>query len=199
MCWRGNRKVPVQPTEVKRLKKLLKECKNSTENKRINIMIVYLWWKDNNKTSKILWVSKATVSKTIDRYIKDKKTFYKTNYKWKIETTERKQIKKEAKEIAEKMIENNENPDINWILRRINQKHQKEVLTYHWMWRILRKRHKYNYQKPFVKNKKQSKHAEKIVKWRLTKAVIEVQMEENIDVDPVAIKNKKIKIWGGCG
>jgi hypothetical protein len=45
-----------------------------------------------------------------------------------------------------------------------------------------------------VTNKKQPEHAEKIIKWRLTKAIIEVRISEK-NIDAVAIKNKKTKFW----
>jgi uncharacterized protein (UPF0212 family) len=43
---------------------------------------------------------------------------------------------------------------------------------------IIRKHFSYNYQKPFVTNTKQSEHAEKIIKGRLTKAILKVAVEE---------------------
>ena len=200
MCWRGNRKIPVQKDKVKELKKIFKNTKNTVESKRLNIMIVYLGWENSERTSEILWVSKSTVQTTINRYINDPKFFYKTKYKGKIETNDRKELKRETKKIVESMIDKAENPDINKIVRAINRKYKKKnkwepIINYHWMRWILRKNFKYNYQKPFVKNNKQPENAEDIVKERLTESIIEIQVEENIDVDNVAIKNKKTKFW----
>ncbi len=200
MYWRGNRKIPVQKDTAKQLKKMLKCSNNSTELKRINIMIVYLGWENSSRTSEILWVSKWTVQNVITKYVNDPKWFYKTNYKGKIETEERKELKKKTKDLVETMLSKEENPDINKILREINRIYSKKnkgepIINYHWMRRILRKYFKYNYQKPFVKNNKQPENAEEIVKERLTEAIIEIQVEENFDVDTVAIKNKKTKFW----
>ncbi len=194
MSWRGKRKIDVNKEEAKSLKKKLNKAKNTTEIKRINIMIVYLWWKNTSDTSKILWVSKYTTQKITDLYIEDKENFYKTNYKWKTETKERMKLKKEIKETVENKIENNEYLDINEVLRTINKKHNETVTNYHWMRWILRKWFWYNYQKPFVRNKKKSKYAKDIIKGRLTKAIIKVWIEEN-DIDAVAVKNKKTKFW----
>jgi hypothetical protein len=73
-------------------------------------------------------------------------------------------LKTEIKSLVDEKINKEENIDINETLRQINKKHGSEVLTYSAMWFILRKQWKYNYQKPFVTNKKQPEHAEKIIK-----------------------------------
>jgi len=194
MAWRGKRKIPVDKEKAKALKKLLKICKNSIEQQRVSIMIVYLWWKSTGEVSKILWVSKWTVQAATDKYLIDKENFYKTKYKGKIEKKERISLKEEVKEYIEKNIEEGEHIDINTVLRYINKKHNKEVIDYHGMWRIIRSWYWYNYQKPFVRNKKQSDHAKEIIKGRLTKAIIKVWIEER-DIDASAIKNKKTKFW----
>jgi len=194
MGWRGKRRVPVNKVKVKELKLLLKNCKNSTEQKRIQIMVVYLWWKDSSITANILNVSKQTVQNTIDRYMEDEDNFYKTNYKWKIETKERKKLKLEVKELVEEWIEKEKFHDINGILRTINKRYDKEVTNYHWMRWIIREALGYNYQKPFVRNKKKPEYAKEIIKGRLTKAIIKVWLNE-LDVDSFAIKNKKTKFW----
>jgi len=194
MGWRGKRKVPASKIKAKELKLLLKNCRNSIEQKRIQIVITYLLWNDIENTTKILWVSIRTVQKVVDLYSKDETNFYKTNYKWKIETEERKNLKSEIQELVEEWINKNSFFDINNILRTINKKHNKEVTNYHWMRWIIRKYLDYNYQKPFVTNKKKPKFAEEIIKGRLTKAIIKVWLNE-FDIGSSAIKNKKTKFW----
>jgi len=194
MGWRGKRKIPVNIEEVKKLKLLLKNCKNSVEQKRVQIMIVYLWWKSADNTAYILNISKWTVQNVTDLYIKDKENFYKTNYKWKVETEERKKLKLEVKELVEEWINKNKFFDINGILRTINKRYNKEVTNYHWMRWIIREALAYNYQKPSVRNQKKPKFAEEIIKGRLTKAIIQVWLKE-VDVDSFAIKNKKNKFF----
>lgn len=195
MAWgRGHRKVAIDKNKARELKKLLWHGLNNIETKRVMIMSVYLEGKSIEKTTEALWVSNTTVWKTINRYIENPENFYKTRYKGRIETSERKSLKKEIQEYVEKKIENNENLDINEVLRTMNRKHNQEVTTYNGMRWILRRFFNYNYQKPFVTNNKQSEHAEKIIKGRLTKAILEIAISEN-DIDASAIKNKKTKNW----
>lgn len=193
MAGRWKRIILVDAIKAKGIKSLYANCKNEVERKRITIISVYLWWKDTKQTAKILWVSVWTVTSTIALYRQDPEWFYKTNYKGKIVSEKRKKLKEEIKEYVEKKIENMENIDINCVLRDMNKKHNEEVTTYNWIRWILRKDLQYNYHKPFVTNKKQSDHAEKIIKWRLTKSILEVALEEK-NIDAQSIKNKKTKI-----
>ena len=190
--WRGKRKIPADPEKVKKLRKKLKDCKNSIESKRMNIMIVYLNWADIEKTAKILWISKATIRRTTNRYVEDEEWFYKTKFRGRVESEKKKELKQEVKEVVERRIDKWEYIDINDVVRRINKMHKKEVIDYNTARLILRRGLKYNYQKPFIRNKKSSKHAKEIVKGRLTKAIIKVWLEER-DIDAEAIKNKKRK------
>jgi len=179
--------------KAKQVKRLLWDCKNDIERKRVTIMTVYLWGKDTDNTANTLWVSVWTVTKVINLYVTNPEWFYKTNFKWKIETEERKKLKEEIKEYVEKKIISEENLDINCVLRDMNKMYDKEVTTYNGMRWILRKYFQYNYQKPFVKNQKKPEYAEEIIKWRLTKAVLEIAIEER-NIDGEDIKNKKTKI-----
>ena len=192
--WRGIRKLKIDIEKAKKVQKLISKCKNNTERKRVMIISIYLKWKSIEETVKILSSSTKTVCETIGLYQEDQEWFFKTNYKWKIESKNRKELKLEIKEFVDKKIEKQENIDINEVLRHINRKYNQEILNYNWIWWLLRKRFKYNYQKPFVTNKKKSKHAKEIIKWRLTKTIIEIWKEE-FDVDAVTIKNKKTKFW----
>lgn len=192
--WRWKRKVVADIAKVKAVKALFIKCKNDIERKRITIMSVYLWWKDSAGTATTLWVSRGTVTKTIALYIDNPEWFYKTKHKGKIVTEERRQLKEAVKKYVDEKIDNMENIDINWVLREFNRKNNKEVTTYNWMRWIIRESLDYNYHKPFITNQKQSDHAEKIVKWRLTKAILEVALEEK-QFDAESIKNKKTKIW----
>ncbi len=192
--WRGKRKIPADKNKAKEVKRLLKECKNTIEQKRVNIMVVYLWWADMAWVYKALWGSKSTIENTIKKYLEDETTFYKTQYKGKIVTEERKNLKEQIREKVENSIEEGNHIDISDIVRHINKAYNKEVIDYQWVWRILRKFFWYNYQKPFVRNKKSSEYAKEIIKWRLTKTIIKVWLEEN-NIDAESIKNKKMKIW----
>jgi len=191
MAWgRWKRKIAVDQEKAKGIKTLLKSCKNDRERRRVLIVSVYLWGQDIEKTSAILWVWLKAVCDILNLYIKDPEWFYKTNYKGKIETQKRKNLKEEVRAYVEKKIDNMENIDINWVLRDINKTRDEEVTTYNWMRWILRKALQYNYHKPFVTNQKQSDHAQRIIKWRLTKSILEVALEEkHIDwVSPKATK-----------
>jgi len=139
MGWRGKRKILACKDKLKLLKSLFKNCKNSTEQNRIQIAITYMLWNDIEKTTKILWVSIRTVQKVIDLYSKNETDFYKTNYKWKVETEERKKLKSEVKELVEEWIDKEKFHDINGVLRTINKRYNKEVTNYNWMRWIIRR------------------------------------------------------------
>ena len=187
------RKIAPNPEEVKRLKKELKNAKNSIESKRIMIMITYLWWKGMNQTSKILSTSSDTVKKTISRYIENKYDFYKTNYTWRKTSEKSKKIMNELNKLVEEKINKWEYVDIKDIEKEYNRKN-KEKLSYFKVWWYLRERLWYNYQKPYIKDKRQPENAEEIAKWRLTKEIIRIWIEEK-EIDAYAIKNKKNIFW----
>lgn len=186
---RFKRLLEINKEEAKELKKKLKEAKNSVEAKRIMIMINYLRWSNTDKVVKNLWVSKWTVLNTIHAYIKDKENFYKTNFTWKRASKKSKKIKERIKNIIEDKLNKWELVDIKDIEEEYNKKSE-EKLEYYQVWWYIRKVLWYNYQKPEVKDKRQDEHAEEIFKWRLTKAIIEIWIEEK-EIDAHAIKNKK--------
>jgi len=68
------------------------------------------------------------------------------------------------------------------------------MLSYFKVWWYLRERLWYNYQKPYIKDKRQPENAEEIAKWRLTKEIIRIWIEEK-EIDAYAIKNKKNIFW----
>ena len=187
------RKIEVNPEEVKRLKKELKNAKNSIESKRIMIMITYLWWKGMRQTARILNVSTDTVEKTVNRYIKDKYNFYKTNYRWRKVSEKSKRIMRKLNKLVEEKINKWEYVDIKDIEKEYNRKNE-EKLSYFKIWWYLRRRLRYNYQKPYIKDKRQPEQAEEILKWRLTKEIIRIWIEER-EIDAYAIKNKKNIFW----
>ena len=190
---RFKRLVEINKEEAKELKKKLKEAKNSVEAKRIMIMINYLRWSNTDKVVKNLWVSKWTVLNTIHAYIKDKENFYKTNFTWKRASNKSKKIKERIKDIIEDKLNKWELVDIKDVEEEYNKKSE-EKLEYHQVWWYIRKVLWYNYQKPEVKDKRQDEHAKEIFKWRLTKAIIEIWIEEK-KIDAYAIKNKKTIFW----
>lgn len=186
------RKIIANTEEAKKLKTIIKLVKNNTEINRINIMIIYLWWKNTTETRKILQVSSRTVEETVDRYLHDKDNFYKTNFVWRLLSNEKKELIEEVKNIVIKSTENEENLDINDVLKIINSKHKKEVLNYRQTWNILRNNIKCNYQKPYVKNYKQPENAKEILQSRLHDAIIQIWEKEWI-VFTTCDNNKKTR------
>ena len=186
----SKRKLPMNKEKSKELKKMLVKARNNTERIRISIMVEYLKWKNTVQVSEWLWISHWTVCVALNKYINQwESNFYKTNYKWTIESEEHKEVKKEI----EKMIKKSKNPmDINDIKKELNK--QWKDYDYHKVRWFIRKRMNYNYQKPYVTNTKQSEHAGEIIEGRLSKAIYEIALEER-EIDAEAIKNKKTKIW----
>jgi len=191
----GKRLIPVNKEEAKRLKKMLKLGKNTVEIKRIMIMINYLNGNNTDEVVKNMWVSKQTVLNTIYRYKEDKENFYKTKFTGRRPTKESIKRKEEIKNIIEERLKKWELIDIKDVEEEYKRRTGKEI-KYKEVWRYIRKELKYNYQKPYVRDKRQPKEAEKIVKGRITKAIIKVWIEERI-IDAESIKNKKT-IFGGC-
>jgi len=190
---RFKRLVEVNKEKAKELKKKLKYTKNSVEAKRIMIMINYLMWNNSDEVVKNLWVSKQTVLNTIHAYIEDEENFYKTKFTWRRPSKKSEKIKRKLEDIIENKLNNWELVDIKDIEEEYNKKTE-EKLKYHQVWWYVRKVLWYNYQKPEVKDKRQSEYAEEIFKWRLTKAIIKIWIEEK-EIDAYAIKNKKNFFW----
>jgi len=183
------RKIAVNKEEVKRLKKKLKDTKNTVEVKRLMIMIVYLWGQNTKQVSDTLKVSNQTVINTINKYIKNKEDFYKTSFTGRKISKKSENIRKKLELIVEEKLNKWEIIDIKDVADIYNRK-EEDKLEYYKVWWYLRKVIWYNYQKPYVKDKRQSEHAEEILRWRLTKAIIEIWKEER-EIDAYAIKNKK--------
>ena len=188
------RLLPVDIEETKVLKQQLNVAKNNVERKRITIAILYMWGESMEEVSVSLHVSFWTVSWTMRAYKADKDNFYKTKFKWRKLSKEKEKLTIEVKSIIETSNKNSENLDIQDVRRMINRKYQKEVLTYHQAWELIRKKLHSNYQKPYVKSHKQAENAEEILKERLTQAVVEVWVAEKLVIDGKDIKNKKTKI-----
>jgi len=134
------RKIQSSKSEVRKLKKLLDFVHKSTEIKRINIMIEYLSGSNMEVVYKKLRCSKETISKTIQWYLNDKESFYKTNHKWwygaRVNWFE---LKSRVKMILKIMLE-------KWVELKIENicglynKIYDESLSYHKMWIILKKK-----------------------------------------------------------
>lgn len=185
------RKLPKDTEKAKELKKRLKECTNSIESKRMNIMIVYLNWSNVVEVQNTLWVSWYTVIQTINRYIEDQDNFYKTKYPWRPKSNEWKTIEERINKIIVDAYEKWEYLDIHWIQERYNKKYKKsKILNYRQTWTVVRERLKYKYQKPYIVDKRKPENAEKIVKERIREAIEKVAKKEWIEVK--RLKNKKI-------
>ena len=180
--------------ESKNTKKLLNECKNSVESKRVMIMVVYLWGSNTTETRKSLQVSSWTVEKVVRLYIANKTSFYKTNLKWRQLTDDKKELLWKISWMIIKSNKAEENIDILDVNRTINREYGMQKLDYHQTRWLVRKVLDANYQKPYVKNYKQPDNAEQILNDRLTKALIDVWSKTNT-IDAEDIKNKKTKFW----
>lgn len=189
------RKIVTNKEEAKIVKRLLSKCKNKVERIRVIVISTYLWGKNTEETRILLWMSQWTILKIINAYMTDKELFYKTHYKWKKTSERNQEIKDEIKKYIDESIENERPIDINDVRIKINKKYKEEVLDYGKCWVIVRRFFKYNYQKPYVTNKKQPEYAKEIAEWRLRKAIFKVVLEE-WEIDAESIKNKKTKIWG---
>ncbi len=186
------RKIPVNIEEVKRLKKELKNAKNSIETKRITILISYLWWLNIRQVVKALQVSSSTTEIVINKYIEDPHKFYLTNLKWKQMTKEKEDLKNEVSTLIVEANKKEENVDILDIQRTINKKYWVEKLNYHQARSLVRKCLKSNYQKPYVTNHKQPENAKEIFEERLTEWILHIWSQTKT-FDEENIKNKKTK------
>ena len=176
--------------ESKNTKKLLNECKNSVDSKRVMIMVVYLWGSNTTETRKSLQVSSWTVEKVVRLYIANKTSFYKTNLKWRQLTDDKKELLWKISWMIIKSNKAEENIDILDVNRTINREYGMQKLDYHQTRWLVRKVLDANYQKPYVKNYKQPDNAEQILNDRLTKALIDVWSKTNT-IDAEDIKNTK--------
>ena len=189
----GKRILEVNKKEAKELKKKLRYVKNSVEVKRIMIMVNYLNWYNTKEVGKNLSVSEWTVCNTLKAYKEDKDNFYKTRFTGRRPSKKSNEIKGKIEKIIEDKINKWEMIDLKDIEEEYNRK-EKDKVTYKQIWWYVRKRLWYNYQKPYVRDKRKSEYAEKIVKWRLTREIIKIWIEEN-KIDAESIKNKKTKFW----
>lgn len=193
MRWRP-RKLEKNINKAKELKKELKKAKNSVEAKRIMIMINYLSGNNTDEVVKMMIVGKSTVMNSINRYIKDPENFYKTKFTGKRRTKESNMIVKKIDKIIKKKEENKEYMDINDILEAYNRSSKGKKISYRKCWEIVRKVLRYNYQKPYIEDTRQSEYAKEILSGRLRKAITKIGIEEKL-IDADDIKNKKTKFW----
>lgn len=184
------RLLEVNREEAKVVKSRLPNAKNDTERKRIQIVVLYLWWQNTAKVRESMLVSNVTVLKAVNGYKEKWEDFYKTNWKWRQENEYHKKLATQAKAI----IKSGENVDINEVKRKLEKMNGEEYgyEKIHW---LVRRKLWYNYQKPFVTSKKQSEYAKEIAEWRMRKWLFEIGLEE-WKIDAESVQNKKIKIWG---
>lgn len=182
----SKRLIKADKNKAKEVKKLMKNAKNKTESKRIQILVTYLCWLDIVETGKSMMVSTSTVMWVVKRYKEIWNKFYETNWKWRQENEKHKKLAAQTKQI----IESEENVDINEVRRRLEKENWEEYgyEKIHW---LIRRKLWYNYQKPFVTSNKQSKYAKEIAEWRLRKWLYQIAMEE-WKIDAASVQNKKI-------
>lgn len=190
----SKRLIPADKETAKKIKAMLPKASNSIEHKRIMIMVVYMWWENMTQIQKILKVSGETVKKTVQKYIANQETFYKTNLKWRQYSPEKKKLLIEISDLIKKSEKENENIDIPDVNRIINNKYWIEKLNYHQTRSLVRRGLNMNYQKPFVTNIKKPTNAEEILMERFTEAVVKVWLETKT-LDENGILNKKTKFW----
>jgi len=186
------RKIEKNIKKAKELKKELKKAKNSVEAKRIMIMINYFSGNNTDEVVKMMVVGKSTVMNSINRYIKDPKWFYKTKFTGKRRTKESRKMINKIDKIIKKKEKNKEYMDISDILEVYNRSSKCKEITYNKCWGIIRRVLRYNYQKPYIEDTRQSKYAKEILSWRLRKAITKIGIEERL-IDADDIKNKKTK------
>jgi len=177
-----NKKISINKEESKRLKKELKNAKNRTEARRIQIMVAYLNWLDYRAIKKAWIASFETISRTIDRYKEDPQFFYKSNYKGRVLSDEKKKQIKRVRIIIEEAESEGKYLDIKEVLNKYNSKFQNEQLIYSKIWLIIRKNLKYNYQKPYVIDKRKPDNAEQILEERLSDKIDQVVEKENEEI-----------------
>lgn len=187
-----NRKIKINKEEAKRIKKeILPKAKNNIERKRINSIIAYLNWMSTLDIYNKLWISKNVVTNVTNLYMKDKDNFYQTNYKWKIETQEWKIITERVINILNEYNESGKMIDIQTLWKEYNKRYKSsKILEYDQVWYIVRRKCKFNYQKPYIKDKRQPKKAKKILKDRIQEWYEKALEKEWIEV--TRLKNKKI-------
>lgn len=193
MRWR-KRKVEKSIEEAKRLKKEMKHAKNSVESKRIMIMINYLSWNNTDDVVKMMVVGKSTVLNAINAYIEDPKSFYKTKFTWRRRTKKSNEVINKIDKIIKKKEEKGEYMDINDILYTYNMSSKGKEITYKKCWKTIRQILWYNYQKPYIRDTRQSEYAEEILNGRIRKAITNVWIKEKM-IDADDIKNKKTNFW----
>lgn len=186
----SKRSIPISHEKAKEVKKLLCKARNDVERNRILILVQYLSGNTMAEIVSSMLIWNGTVWRAIKRYKEKGMDFYKTAYKWRVETKRIKSLAEQAK----RHIESEENLDINGLKRKLEKENGKSYKYNHIHW-LVRTKLWYNYQKPFVTSHKQSSYSKEIAEWRLRKAIYKVACEER-QVDAKAIKNKKIENSG---
>lgn len=181
-----HRLLEVDKEKAKVLKGFLKQAKNNTERKRIQILVLYMWWMNTTEVSASMAISYQTVHDAVTGYKKKGNDFYKTNRRWRQENDQNKRLAEQIK----KFIDAEENVDINEVRRYLEKENGREI-DYWKVHRLVRRKLWYNYQKPFVTNNKQSEYAKEIAEWRMRKWLFEIAMAER-QIDAESVQNKKI-------
>ena len=158
-------------------------------------MIAYLKWAKYCEIVKLwLWDNK-TISKVIKSYIEDPENFYKTNYKWKIQTNNRKKVEEDLNKIIIQYEKEGKLLDIISLQEIYNKwKKEKKILNYNQVRIIVRRRLKLKYQKPYIKDSRKPKDAEEQLTNNIRITMWEIAEKEWFEDS--RLKNKKIKNWG---
>ena len=189
------RKVKIDIQKSKEVQKLLLKVKNTFEAKRVNIIVAYLkwaWYEEIIKT----WIARwEAISNTIKRYLKDPVNFYKTVYKWKIQTNEWKETEDKIEKIITEKQKEWKLVDIKEVQEEYNKKNKNsKILDYHQVWYIIRQRLKYKYQKPYIKDSRRPENAEEVLELRIKEWLGKVEELEKTRLKDSRLQNKKTKI-----
>ena len=142
-------------------------------------MIAYLNWLRYEDIVKAGIAAKEAIARAINKYMEDPENFYKTNFKWKTKSKEWEEIENRINKIIIEAEKNWEYLDIIRIQEIYNRKYKNsKILNYKQTWTVVRQRLKFNYQKPYIIDKRKPENAEDIVKERLDEAVNKVLEKE---------------------
>jgi len=133
------------------------------------------------------WIWGHTVINTaINKYKQDPDTFYKSSRPWKKISKEWQEIYDLIKKIIEEVDIKWEIIDIEELRRKYNSRRWKlKKLSYKQAWDIVRTRLKYNYQKPYIIDRRKKEWGEEELKTNLKETIgkiAKIEGEENFEI-----------------
>lgn len=126
----SNRLIVANKNEAKNIKQYLNQANNDTERKRIMIVYQYLWWMNMNQVSDSLLVWKQTVVDIVNSYKESPEWFFKTKYRWRIESEEIKKLKQQTEEFLKSNQQKWQQVDINDVKDELEKKNKQEFNIY---------------------------------------------------------------------